>query len=129
MAIKKEIDYFDFPEWPEEEKEKLWDLANVLHALYCDFKHGDNILDLVKQRRVGVCYYFLERTLSNWKDQKDNKIWLDEAEKLCEKIKLSPSESLVFIKELCELKGSFERLIQKYPTALELAGSFLVSKL
>lgn len=55
-----------------EEKQTL---ANLLHTVFCNRPHSEDMIELVKGRKEGFCYFYLEHTLTDCWELDDHKYW------------------------------------------------------
>jgi hypothetical protein len=79
-------------------------LADTLHTLLCDLPHEGDMMEVLKGRKEGVCYYYLESSLSSDFSHDDHTYWNDQAKQLLSLLGVSqPAEALRSVYKVLDL--------------------------
>lgn len=100
-------------------------LAELLHTLFCNIPHSENMEELLLARSEERCYYYLEKSVVDSDDHHDTDKWIGEARALCEQLETSPEEALRIMYELLEVYKQLRRIFDRYPNARTLASALL----
>lgn len=67
-------------------------LVETIHALLCDHSHSGDMHDLMKGRKPGNCYYYLEKNFIEKWEMADHSHWEKIANDIKNDLKASSSE-------------------------------------
>lgn len=101
--------------------EMLERLTAILHTLACSKEHPERMEALISERSPSFCYYYLEESLAEEAEKTDHHTWQKEAESLCQKLSLSPVETLRLMMNLLELRAKLDQLLSRFPTGAGFA--------
>lgn len=97
-------------------------LANLLHAIKCDKDHDGDMIELVRGRKPGVCYFLLEQSIASEEIREDYNQWKREAEDLCASLSTSPEQTIRIITKVLQIRNTIEDLLSGLePTARDQA--------
>lgn len=100
-------------------------LAELLHTLFCNSPHVEQMEEILKARVEGRCYYYLERSIVDEEEQIDTRKWMEEAQQLCKQLNASPEDAVKIVFELLEVYKQLNRLFARHPNARSLASALL----
>ena len=101
--------------------EMLEQLAAILHTLACVKEHPERMEALLAPREPRCCYYYLEESLADSEQRPDHAKWEREAENLCSRLNLSPTETIRLTSNLLDLRAKLDQVLQRFPTGVKFA--------
>lgn len=108
--------------------EMLERLAAVLHTLSCVKEHPDQMESLLAPRDARCCYFYLEESLAEPSERLDHVVWEREAENLCSRLNLSPTETIRLVSSLLDLRAKLDQVLVRFPTGVKLARLVLLDE-
>ena len=86
-------------------------LTDTLHTLLCTNKHCGVVEELLKERKKDVCYFYVEKSLSNFKELPDHVFWKEQAQEFMQILQAhSPSNALASIYKILDFVEKFNQL-------------------
>lgn len=101
--------------------EMLERLAAVLHTLSCVKEHPERMEALLTSRDQRCCYFYLEESLADSEQRLDHAAWEREAENLCSRLNLSPTETIRLTSLLLDLRSKLDQVLVRFPSGAKFA--------
>lgn len=101
--------------------EMLEQLAAVLHTLSCVKEHPERMEALLTPREPRCCYFYLEESLADPESRLDHAAWEREAENLCSRLNLSPTETIRLTSSLLDLRAKLDLVLARFPNGAKFA--------